>query len=75
MLRETVYGVADDVPTLNAIEVELAKDRDVRRASDGAVQAVDDMGFALRFQKTMRRPIDLPGGEGERARRQSRSVQ
>jgi catechol 2,3-dioxygenase-like lactoylglutathione lyase family enzyme len=60
MLRETVYGVADD-GSLSAIEAELAKDRDVRRASDGAVQAVDDMGFALRFQKTVRRPIHLPG--------------
>ena len=31
MLRETVYGVEDDA-TLKAIETELAKDRDVRRA-------------------------------------------
>jgi hypothetical protein len=60
MLRETVYGVADDA-SLEAIEAELAKDREVRRTSDSAVRAVDDMGFALRFQKTVRRPIDLPG--------------
>ena len=60
MLRETVYGVEDDA-TLKAIETELAKDRDVRRTPDGALLTVDDMGFALRFQKTVRRPIDLPG--------------
>lgn len=60
MLRETVYGVADDA-TLKAIETELAIDRDVRRAPDGAVLAVDDSGFALRFQKSVRRPIEMPG--------------
>ena len=60
MLRETVYGVAD-APTLKAIEVELAKDREVRRTSDGALHVVDDMGFALAFQVTVRRPLDLPG--------------
>ena len=60
MLRETVYGVADDA-TLAAIAAELATDRDVRRTPDGALQVVDDMGFALRFQKTVRRPIELPG--------------
>jgi catechol 2,3-dioxygenase-like lactoylglutathione lyase family enzyme len=59
MLRETVYGVAD-AATLKAIEVELAKDREVRRTSDGALHVVDDMGFALAFQVTARRPLDLP---------------
>ncbi len=53
-LRETVYGVAD-IPTLESIRRELAKDRPVRDTQDGAVCAVDDAGFALRFQVSVRR--------------------
>ncbi|MDH4581661.1 glyoxalase [Pseudomonas sp. BN415] len=59
-LRETVYGVADEV-TLQAIEAELSTDRDVIRGEDGVLRTVDDMGFALGFQITCRRPLDLPG--------------
>lgn len=55
MLRETVYGVAD-AATLDALEVELRRDRDVTRR-DGVVRCIDDMGFALAFQVTVRRPI------------------
>ncbi|WP_342620133.1 VOC family protein [Rhodoferax sp. GW822-FHT02A01] len=58
MLRETVYGVAD-VATLDAIEAELQRDRSVTRQG-GVVRALDDMGFALAFQVTVRRPLDLP---------------
>lgn len=57
MLRETVYGVAD-AATLDAIETELRCDREVTRR-DGVVRCVDDMGFALAFQVTVRRPIAL----------------
>ncbi|AOW12047.1 glyoxalase [Hydrogenophaga crassostreae] len=57
MLRETVYGVAD-VATLDAIETELKRDREVTR-SEGVLRCVDDMGFALAFQVTVRRPINL----------------
>jgi catechol 2,3-dioxygenase-like lactoylglutathione lyase family enzyme len=57
MLRETIYGVAD-MATLDAIEAELRRDRTVSRR-DGVVRAVDDMGFALAFQRTARRPIAL----------------
>jgi len=71
-LRETVYGVADD-DTLRGIAAELGKDREVRRAADGSVQAFDDMGFALRFQKTVRRPfsaepelVNSPGSPPQR---------
>jgi len=59
MLRETVYGVAD-VQTLDAIEAELRRDREVSRAN-GVLRAHDDMGFALAFQVSVRRAIDVPG--------------
>lgn len=57
LLRETVYGVAD-VATLDAIEAELHRDREVSRR-DGVVRSVDDMGFALAFQLTVRRDLAL----------------
>jgi hypothetical protein len=60
MLRETVYGVAD-ASTLKAIETELARDREVRRTSDGVLHALDDMGFAIAFQITVRRALKLAG--------------
>ena len=60
MLRQIIYGVADQ-GTVNAIADELAKDRQVRRRDDGSVEARDDTGFALKFQVTKRRPLDLPG--------------
>jgi hypothetical protein len=58
MLRETVYGVAD-AATLDAIEAELRRDRAVTRR-DGVLRCVDDMGFALGFQVSVRRQISLP---------------
>ncbi|MDX9874565.1 MAG: VOC family protein [Spongiibacteraceae bacterium] len=58
-LRKTIYGVADQA-TLDAIAAELSKDREVRRLDDGSLESVDDMGFALGFQITVRRPLDLP---------------
>ena len=57
MLRETVYGVVD-APTLDAVEAELRRDREVTRR-DGVVRCADDMGFALAFQVTVRRPLAL----------------
>lgn len=59
MLRKTIYGVADQA-TLGAIAEELGRDREVRRLDDGSLEAVDDMGFVLGFQVTVRRPLDLP---------------
>lgn len=58
MLRETVYGVAD-AATLQAIATELSRDRSVTQ-QDGVVRALDDMGFALAFQVSVRRPLSLP---------------
>lgn len=59
MLRKTVYGVAD-VATLQAIAEELGRDREVKRLADGSLEAVDDMGFVLGFQVTVRKPLALP---------------
>jgi len=59
MLRKTVYGVAD-AATLEAIAQELKRDRTVERLPDGSIESVDDMGFALGFQVTLRKPLSLP---------------
>lgn len=60
MLRKTVYGVADQ-STLDGIADELAKDRDVAILDDGSLETVDDLGFALGFQITVRKALNLPG--------------
>lgn len=60
MLRKTIYGVADTA-TLDAIAAELGRDRAVKRLDDGSLETVDDLGFALGFQVTVRRPLSLPG--------------
>ena len=62
MLRQTVYGVAD-AAALDAIAAELGRDQEIRRYADGALDCVDAMGSALRFQLTIRRPI---GDQAER---------
>ncbi len=58
-LRKTIYGVADQ-ETLDAIADELGRDRDVKRLPDGSLEAIDDVGFVLGFQVTVRRPLSLP---------------
>lgn len=58
-LRKTIYGVAD-AATLEAIAAELGRDREVRRLPDGSLETQDDMGFALGFQLSVRRPLSLP---------------
>jgi catechol 2,3-dioxygenase-like lactoylglutathione lyase family enzyme len=59
MLRKTIYGAAD-AASLEAIAAELAKDREVRRLTDGSIECMDDVGFVIGFQVTIRRPLDLP---------------
>jgi catechol 2,3-dioxygenase-like lactoylglutathione lyase family enzyme len=73
MLRKTIYGVADS-GTLDAIAAELGKDREVRILADGSLEAVDNMGFVLGFQVTIRRAfsrpaetINAPGAPAQRA--------
>jgi catechol 2,3-dioxygenase-like lactoylglutathione lyase family enzyme len=57
LLRETVYGVTDEA-TLQAIATELSHDRKVTHEG-GVVRSHDDMGFALAFQVSVRRPLQL----------------
>ncbi|GGY19020.1 glyoxalase [Massilia dura] len=59
MLRKTIYGVADE-RALGAIAEELGRDREVKRLPDGSIEALDDMGFVLGFQVTVRRTLDMP---------------
>lgn len=54
-LRDTVYGVAD-AATLAAIRAELGRDREVRVDADGSLHTIDDGGFAIGFQLTVRHP-------------------
>ncbi|MEK7888347.1 VOC family protein [Burkholderia contaminans] len=73
MLRKTIYGVAD-AATIDAIAAELCRDREVRTLADGSIESLDDMGFAIGFQVTRRRPLALaaepvnaPGAPAQRA--------
>jgi len=59
MLRQQVYGVAS-ADVLAAIAAELSGDRPVRRLPDGALETLDDSGFALKFQVTVRKVLDIP---------------
>ncbi|NML47067.1 glyoxalase [Ramlibacter sp. G-1-2-2] len=58
MLRKTIYGCADQA-TVDAIAQELLKDREVKKLADGSIESVDDLGFALGFQVTVRKPLQL----------------
>ena len=60
MLRKTTYGVADS-SVLAAVGAELRKDREVRTLADNSIESVDDMGFVIGFQVSVRRPLHLPG--------------
>ena len=59
MLRKTIYGVADTA-TLSAIAAELGKDRAVRSLPGGAIESVDDMGFTIGFQVSIKVALKLP---------------
>lgn len=60
LLRQQVYGVRghDD---LTSIYEELIKDRHVLKNPDGTIETVDDSGFALKFQVTIRQELNLEG--------------
>jgi len=57
-LRETIYGVGDR-RTLDAIANELGRDRAVLWDHDGTLHTSDDLGFALGFRQTTRRPLSM----------------
>lgn len=59
MLRQQVYGVREDAD-IEAIAAELGKDRKVHRLADGTIETTDDFGFALKFQVTRRRKLEMP---------------
>ncbi len=60
MLRKTVFGVADNA-TLQAIATELRTDREVMLLADGSLQSVDDAGFVIGFQCSVRKPCERLG--------------
>ena len=53
-IRETVYGVTS-AADLDAIGHELSRDRKVTWDAKGALHSVDDSGFAIAFQVSVRR--------------------
>ncbi len=59
MLRQTIWGV-EDQETLDEIEAELSKDRDVAKAADGTLSCKDDSGFQIAFRVSTRTKLDLP---------------
>lgn len=59
MLRQQVYGVRD-ASDVEAIANELARDRKVHRLADGTIETIDDHGFALKFQVTIRKKLSMP---------------
>ena len=59
MLRQTIWGVEDDA-TLDQIETELSKDRDVARGADGLLTAKDDLNIEIGFRVTRRTKLTLP---------------
>lgn len=59
MLRQQVYGVREEAD-IEAIATELSKDRKVHRLADGTIETADDHGFALKFQVSKRRELNMP---------------
>ena len=59
LLRLTIWGV-EDQETLDQIEAELSKDRQVSKDDEGALYCQDDSGFEIAFRITRRREITLP---------------
>lgn len=57
-LRQTIWG-AEDQATLDAIEAELSRDRDVHKAEDGTLTCKDDLNFEIAFRVTRRVALDL----------------
>lgn len=59
LLRLTIWGVEDQA-SLDEIEAELSKDREVTKQDDGTLRTKDDSGFEIAFRITRRIKLDLP---------------
>ncbi len=59
MLRQTIWGVEDQA-TLDAIEAELSKDREVAKTEDGMIMCKDDLNFEIAFRVSKRVELNLP---------------
>lgn len=59
LLRLTIWGVEDQA-SLDEIEAELSKDRDVAKDETGMLRTKDDSGFEIAFRITKRIKLDLP---------------
>lgn len=57
MLRQTVWG-CEDQATVNEIEADLSRDREVLRRNDGSIWTTDDVGFEIAFRVTTRRSFE-----------------
>jgi len=53
-LRKTVMGVADENSLMKIVN-ELRRDREVKELEDGSFETIDDVGFVIGFQLTIRR--------------------
>jgi hypothetical protein len=54
--REVTWGVTDDA-TLDRIEIELKRDRDVMRDASNTLHTVDPNGIPIGFRRFERKPI------------------
>lgn len=59
MLRQTIWGVEDQA-SLDAIEAELSKDREVNKSADGTISCKDALNFEIAFRITKRVELNLP---------------
>ncbi len=57
-VRHTVWGVETD-DDLGAIGAELSTDREVARAADGSLSAVDESGFSIGFAVSQPADVDV----------------
>ncbi len=58
MLRKTVYGVKDN-SVLELIKQEFEGEREVKVLPDGSLELVDDIGFTIGFQVTVRKELSV----------------
>lgn len=57
-IRKTIYGVKSQ-QDIDEITAEISKDRTVTTLDDGSIEFVDDLGFVLGFQVSIRKSLDL----------------